>query len=543
MTIAAAVAGALFRASPARVSSCSPAGLLLASLCALTGAFACAPFSDQPREDAGSNVSHRDAGHGSDDAGPLLTDAGPSSNECPDDVITVPLEGVEGERFTLVLSARCEVELNVLLDTDALVEVSAPRATLAIPGVNEDEPGWLATRPWSAGEHTLIVLGSLVGGGAGDDDEPPVTLTIASHGPPVGDVVIERSLVWTQPALVDDAATAGLGRVLGAVSADGHGGRLLEQWLTRFSTTAHSERAGPTQFLDDMLALHGDDPSLWDLDALPFVVTAVHNRLDLRDDESCGELRVSLASLHEVWRPLHLIFLFRQPKGDDDVSPGGALHCHATARRWARLSLLDDESFLAAARAILDEGLVSERFLMAESEELTVSPWEWRQWVLVENPVESERDVLPLAFENVPLFQTVDIAAVNAPGALRESFLAFVADNAAALDERRALIPAQFRPLSVRVNSGVPWVPLDLEGVGDEVLSSYPRLRQRIETVGCAGCHLVSEFVQTREDRSFSAFYEGELTARRQHLTSLQAGALVERAPFGALQEDPPLTP
>src|SRR5690606_15653910 len=107
----------------------------------------------------------------------------------------------------------------------------------------------------------------------------------------------------------------------------------------------------------------------------------------------------------------------------------------------------------------------------------------------------SEREALPFVFENVPLFQTVDIEAVNAPGALRDAFLAFVNENAAALDERRQLIPALFRPLSVRVNSGVPWRPLDLRGVDEDVLSTYPRLRQHIETVGCAGCHAVGEFV------------------------------------------------
>lgn len=492
---------------------------------------ACTASVNAPLDAGVPSSPATDAGHARGDGGVTDDDSGPAP--CPA-ARAATLTGNEGERVALTLPAGCDAVVTMTLARDALVEIGAPGAALSLEGAVEQEPGWLATRALDAGEHALAVAAPV------DDD---VTVTLSSHGPPVGQVLIERSLVWRAPAVVEDTERVGLGRLLAVVSEDGHGGLLLERWLTRFSTTAHSERAGPALLAEELKEELGPDASAWDTSALPFVVTAVHNRLDLRDGERCGELRVSLASLHEVWRPLHLIFLFAQPALAGDVSPGGVVHCHATARRWARLSALDDEHFLAAARAILDEGLVKDRFLLAESEELTVSPWEWRQWTLVENPDESEREALPFVFENVPLFQTVDIAAVNAPGPLREAFLAFVNANAAALDERRQLIPPSFRPPSVRVNSGVPWQPLDLSGVDEDVLASYPRLRQHIETVGCAGCHSAGEFVQTREDRSFSTFYDGELAARRDHLSSLQAGALEPRPPFGALQADPPLTP
>lgn len=186
------------------------------------------------------------------------------------------------------------------------------------------------------------------------------------------------------------------------------------------------------------------------------------------------------------------------------------------------------------------DGIRSERFLLAESEELTVSPWEWRQWWLEASPHDSS---LPAHFENRPLFQTVDIPAINALGPLRDSFLAFVEENAHALDEQRVLLPAVYRPLSIRVNAGVPWVALDLEGVRPALLATYPKLRQHIESVGCAGCHAAADVVQVRADRSFSLFYENELIARETHLHSLVQGALDARTDFGALQSNPPFFP
>jgi hypothetical protein len=343
----------------------------------------------------------------------------------------------------------------------------------------------------------------------------------------------ERSLVWTDPAVVDDPAVVGAGRVFGAAAA--HlgvaPGTLLHDWLVRFSTTAHSERAGPARLAQQLEDTLGPDPTTWVVDDAPFVVTGVHNRIDLlsRDDHHCGELRVSLASTDPILRPFHALFLFRQPAEDGDVDDDGAVTCAATARRWARLSALDGAEFVDAARAALDEGLVADRFLMVESVELTISPWEWRQW-------RPEGDHL----ENPPLFQQVDTGM----GADRRAeFAAFVDDNADALDDRRLLIPERFRAPSTRVAQGVPWTPLDLSAVSSTTLAAHPRLRQHLEIVGCAACHTAdAEFVQTREDRSFSPFYTKELLARRALLDDLVDGVVVA-PPFGPLQPDPRLPP
>ncbi|MBX3274155.1 MAG: hypothetical protein KF729_28065, partial [Sandaracinaceae bacterium] len=358
------------------------------------------------------------------------------------------------------------------------------------------------------------------------------TLHVRDLGaPPPAALSIARSLTWTDAALLDDPEVAGLDRVMRAVSGDAPPGRLLDAMFRRFGTTAHSERLGPQRIVEEQVELQGADPAGWDLDALPFRVTGVHNRVDLADGTGCGELRVSLASTHALHQPFHLIFLFAQPARDEDLRPDGVAHCAATALAWARLSALDDAAFRAAARAVLAEALAPARFLVLETVEFIISPWEWRQWFLEGG-----------ALENRPLFQTVDTERLNRAGPDRGAFLAWVGDNAAALDARTQLVPERFRAPSARVNDGVPWIALDLGGLA--ALERYPRLRQQLEIVGCPACHATdAPFVQTLPDRTFSPFYRRELDAREAHLRSLAEGRAPIPAPFGPLQPDPLLPP
>lgn len=351
-------------------------------------------------------------------------------------------------------------------------------------------------------------------------------------GLPVPPVVIERSLFWNQPALLDDPEVISFAKLMATTSGDGHGGRVLEQWFHRFATTAHSERALPAQFIDGVIATQGADPSRWNLTALPFRVTGVHNRIDLADlspGGHCGELRASVSSTDPTLQPFHALFLYRQPLGDGDVV-NGRVTCEGTARRWAALSELDGDALLAAARAAFAAGLTRSRFVMVETVEFTLSPWEWRQWL----PQPDER------LENPPLFQQLDVERLNAPGALRDDFLGWVRDNAAALEARTLLIPERFRPASTRITQGVPREPLRLDAALDAV---RPTLRQQLELVGCAACHTAdAEFVQTRTDRTVSPFYEKELRARATHLERLARGE-ASVAPFGPLQASPVLPP
>ena len=387
--------------------------------------------------------------------------------------------------------------------------------------------------PWSrpqllqSGTHTVEV-----------DSATPATVNITNHGSPVQEVQRDRSLVWTDPALVDDKALVGLTTLMRAASGGGEPAVLFHHWLSSFASTAHSERVGPRQFLDELVLQHGPDPGQWDLDALPFVATAVHNRTDLANEISCGELRVSLASTDAIFQPFHAIFLFDQPAGEGDIGSDGTVHCMGTLRKWARLSELDGAAFLDAARLILQNGLVAERFVMAETVEFIISPWEWRQWLPTPNPAPT--DELPIVLENPPLFQTVNADLLNRPGATRDQFLTFVRDNAEALDARTVLLPEQFRAPSARVNAGVPWIPLELDADLDQ---QFPDLRRNIEIMGCPACHATdAEFIQTRPDRTFSPFYDKELDARAEHLRQAHVG-VAPPAPFGPLQADPLLPP
>ena len=347
----------------------------------------------------------------------------------------------------------------------------------------------------------------------------------------VPDIVIERSLFWGNDAgVLDDPQVISFAKLMALASNDGHGGALLFQWFHRFATT-HSERAFPAQFIDQVVAAQGADPTRWDLWLLPFKVTGIHNRIDLAKLEPgghCGELRASISSSDVTLQPFHALFLFHQPLGDGDVV-NGQVTCEGTARRWAALSGMDAGTFDLALRAAILEGFTSARFALMETVEATLAPWEWRQWLPAGDG----------GVENPPMFQQLDVANLNAPGPLRDDFLAWVDANAVQLTDRRVLFPERFRAQSIRVTQGAPRVALSIQGVA----STIPTLRQELEIVGCAACHTTdAEFVQTRSDRRVSPFYEKELQARAVHLAGMARGT-APPPPFGPLQPDPVLPP
>jgi len=438
---------------------------------------------------------------------------------CSEPALAVTLPSTHA--LTIGPGAACEASLTIT--SSHVVELTAPGAALLVDDRPEDEPGWQRPRALPPGVHPISL----------DNPSPsPITITlkILDHGETPPPLLRERSLVWTQPALVEAPDSCRLACVLKAIAADGHGGALVRQWFDRFATTIHSERLGPKNLLDEFAGQAGPDPTLWDLDTLPFIVTAVHNRLDLRTAEHCGELRLSFASVHPIFRPFHLIFLFAQPPVPEDISPNGALHCAATALRWARLGQLPEPEFIAAAHALVAEHVTLANFLAAESNEFTIAPWEWRQWFFTD----------PQTLDNRPLFQTVDIPRLNTPGPGRDAFLAWAEANADALTERRLLIPEEFRAASARANQGTPWVPLQLTPALD---AAHPDLRRNLEIVGCPACHATdAEFVQTLPNRTFSPFYAKELDARALHFAGIYTGDAVT-PPFGPLQPDPLLPP
>ncbi|MDX2011425.1 MAG: hypothetical protein SFW67_14585 [Myxococcaceae bacterium] len=347
---------------------------------------------------------------------------------------------------------------------------------------------------------------------------------------------IQASLFWSDAGVVDDPSVVSLATLMAAAADDGHGGALLADWFHRFATTAHSERALPAQFIDEVARVQGPDPTRWDLRRLPFVVTGIHNRVDLAHlapGGHCGELRVSIASLDPTLQPFHVLFLFRQPLRPQDTVDG-RVTCQGTARRWLELSGRSDVDRDLALRGLLAEGLTRERFLLIETVEQSLSPWEWRQWVKVPGPAQG----LPFVLDNPPLFQQLDVERLNQPGPLRVDFFAWLSTRLPDAAARRLEFPERFRSPSVRAIAGVPRTVLSLDGLE---VSQAPGVRAQLELVGCAACHTAdADFVQTRADRGISPFYRKELDARARHLEALARGQGTE-APFGPLQPAPVL--
>ncbi len=359
-----------------------------------------------------------------------------------------------------------------------------------------------------------------------DLEVPAGTLTVWGRGAPPPAAQRERSIAWFDPALLDDATAISFARVIATISDDGHGGALLDRWFRSFAAGPGAGRATFAQFLGEVVSAQGADPRAWDLAELPFKVTGIHNRVDLARRDDCGELRVSVASTHATFSPVHLIFLFRQQPEADDITPDGAVHCRGAARRWARLGGLDPAAFAAEARRIIAAGVTRDRFLLAESVELSLSPWQWRQWAPDGNG----------GLVNPRLFQTIDITRVNTPGATRDAFLAAVTTNAEAIAARQWSIPDAFRAQVAEVQPNAKATLVDLTPLA-AVLARHPELPRAIGMVGCPRCHTDdADFVQTGIDRRPSPFYDREIDARARRLDAVNAGTEPALAPFGPLQ-------
>jgi hypothetical protein len=410
--------------------------------------------------------------------------------------VTRPFE-VDGRREVIVRAGDVPIVVEGWVDGGTL-DVSGEQLAAGASA------SWLAPHT-AIGDETFEVVA-----------DGSVTLAVHARGTPAPPAIVERSLAWLDGALLDDASVVSFARVMAAISDDGHGGRLLERWFAAFAAGPGAGRATFAGFIDDVAVGQGADPAKWDLGALPFKVTGIHNRIDLAKDGHCGELRVSVASTDARFSPVHLIFLFREQASDDDATPDGNVHCRGAARRWARLSALDDVKH--AARALVASGFTRERFLLAESVELSISPWQWRQW----QPTADGGMTNPL------LFQTVDVARVNVSGELRDEFLDHVQANAGAIAARTWVVPAGFRSATADV---LPNEKAPLVDVGD------PELARAIGMIGCPRCHTDNaDFVHTGIDRKPSPFYDLELDARAVRLDALAGGEWPQAVPFGPLQ-------
>jgi hypothetical protein len=408
-------------------------------------------------------------------------------------------------------------EVTVVTQAPLVVEAWVDGGTLADVPAEQLAAG--ASASWLApvvidGQRRLTIEGDGV-----------LTLTVDARGSEPPAPTRARSATWFDAALLDDSATISFARVMAAVSGDGHGGVLLERWFHAFADGPGAGRATFARFLGEIAAAQGSDPHDWNLGALPFKVTGIHNRIDLAQGVDCGELRVSVASTHVTFSPVHLLFIFRQLAQPDDVTPDGTVHCRGTARRWAGLADLTHDAFASAAADVLATTLKRDRFDLAESVELTISPWQWRQW----------RPDGAGGLVNPPLFQTVDVGRVNAAGATRDAFLAEVEAKADAIAARTWVVPAAFRSPVGEVQPTERAALVDLSPLGS-ALAIHPDLERDIGMIGCPRCHTDdADFVQTAIDRTPSPFYDKELDARTARIDALARGGWPPPTPFGPL--------
>jgi hypothetical protein len=441
---------------------------------------------------------------------------------CGDPQEPITLDLALDEASTAEVTRTFEVagsrEVHVLVDRPIVVEAWADNG--AIDGTPEAQlaagasPSWMVPHSIDGDfDFTITASGT-------------VRLAVYARGTPPPLALRARALAWFDGELLDDRSVVSFASVMAAISDDHHGGQLLARWFAAFAAGPGAGRATFAQWKAEIEAAQGTDPTAWDLDALPFKVTGVHDRHDLGRGVDCGELRVSIASTHPTFSPVHLIFLFRQPIADDDITPDGAIHCRGSARRWARLSTLDAAAWKTAARDLIAEGVTHDRFKLAESVELSISPWQWRQWQPDGNG----------NLTNPPLFQTVDVDRANTPGPARDSLLAAVRANAPQIAARTWLVPPEFRGAVAEVQPNAKAPLVDLTPLTD-VLATYPTLPRAIGMMGCPRCHTDdADFIQTSVDRKPSPFYDRELDARAARLDALDRGEFPGIVPFGPLQ-------
>lgn len=449
----------------------------------------------------------------------------------------------EGESCVWPVFFPPKLQQGNVVDKDLLTEIrisaevtgeafGASFVTASMDGVPQREAGWVATGPYRTGEHTLRVEAQR----AAD-----IRIEIDARGELMRrqEIGADTSLEWlsgTAGATLLDVEN--LARMLRLLSEDGHGGRLLAHWLESFETTAHSSRPAIAALGDQLHASFGADPLQWPVDTLPFALIAVENRLDLRTAETCGELRFVYAATSPGYESFRMVFRFGQPPVSTDRSPAGTLTCIGTAQRWAELSrdgvdpIEDTDAFIN-----LMEGLLKRtHFISIRTHEAAggAAETEFREWRISENTDPATQGVLPTILTNVPLFQTVDVPRLNQAGPDRDAFLAFVNENAAGLDARTTVIPAEFLATSLRAAEDA-WSSLDLSGLPAETQAAFPQLRKNIEVMGCAGCHLAGDAFSLRTAGGAPVFMSTELGARLDHLRALSQGQL-QTTQFGPLQ-------
>jgi len=357
------------------------------------------------------------------------------------------------------------------------------------------------------------------GGGAPLPDEalPPgsctcePTFTSCQQG---GPVVTAKAVLVRDPAIIDDPFWA-LPRVLTSISGGADASAVADAWLAQLGTTTvvdgktAAARPGAAQYI---AALPHRADGLVDAGKLGFVPTALSNRLDLADNTSCGEARITYALTGGVTDRRHRMTVIVELR-----QPYDGAGCRTTAQTWVALSRLDGAALQSALQAIYAPLLTPANLKQVRTNEFLVGPqdssmlpaaWELREFHLGSD-ARLHQVLLPLQ---------VDPATANSS----TDFATWAQANRDGLSRGTLTFPTQYQ------------IP---NGSEDGTVFSFsdPTLGNLVDKSTCAGCHTnatnsafahVAERFRGTGRAEISAFLEGELPKRATHLGLVAAGII-----------------
>jgi hypothetical protein len=355
------------------------------------------------------------------------------------------------------------------------------------------------------------------GGGAPLPDEAPFPgtctcePTFASCNDKAGGCDEGKSVLVRDPAILDDAFWS-LSRVLGAVTG-ADASVVADAWLAQLGTTqtigtqTSAARPGAAAYI---AALPRRSDGVLDATKLGFVPTALSNRLDLADGQSCGEARITYALTAGVTDRRHRMTVIVELR-----QPYDGAHCRTVAQSWVALSKLDGAALQSALQAIYTPLLTPANLKQVRTNEFLVGPqdpslppaaWELREFHLGAD-ARLHQVLLPLQ---------IDPAAVQSS----PDFLTWVQTNQAGLARGTLTFPAQYQVATGSED-------------GTRVSLSDGALSDLVNKSTCAGCHTtatnsafahVAERFQGTGRAEISQFLAGELVKRANHLGLVAAG-------------------
>ncbi len=381
----------------------------------------------------------------------------------------------------------------------------------------------------AGGGSDIVCGGSAPSNGAPLPDKEPAQGTCGTCQPSftscqaaAGGCDVEKSVLIRDPAILDDPFWA-LPRVLAAVTgADAN--TVADGLLSQIGTTqtvsgqTAAARTGAAAFI---AALPRTSAGIVDASQIGFVTTSLSNRLDLADDTSCGEARVTYALSTGVADKRHRMTVIVEMR-----QPSDGVGCRTVAKTWIALSQLSGAALQSALQAIYTPLMTPANLKQIRTNEFLVGPqdpslapsaWELREFHLGTDSL-MHQSLLPLQID--------PNAASSSP-----DFLTWAQANQSALQHGTINFPAQYQ------------VPTGSED-GTVVSLTDPAVASIVNASTCAGCHTTatnSAFAHVGERfngtgrAEISQFLSTAIVQRANHLGLVASGAATAPLEFRPL--------